>query len=566
VILNGLQCLGESREYLFAITNRFFPLFPNKNFNQQPTKTGKPGEAKMQFSMLEAVSSQPSVFDYARQPPVAIALLCKILVDLGHEARGFSPQLTPCEDWDWGYIGNSNAVGITFMTLAAEEGYELGRRCKELGTKVIMGGPHASFLPDEALGNGADFVVRKEGFQTLPELVEALEQGMTDFSHILGLSWKDANGRHIHNADRPFSTQEEFEKLPIPDIKLLDGYGNATSIAVYTQVGCTDRCEFCSVVRMCENIKYRLIGSVLDEVEQLCRIYGPGVEIFFCSDNFFAKRRQAKELLRGIIERKLVIKGGLQMRIDTICNRNMVIDRQLLDLIYEAGIRAIYLGLESPNQKTLDAYNKRLTVKQIEVGVRALVEKGFHIHGMFALGGDHDDESVFKKVVKFCRKIKIHTVQFLDLMPLPGTPLTDRLEEEGRIISRKWSTYNGNFAVIIPKKMSSYRLQMGSLWASAKFYSYGWTAWLMFLSLPKASWFFIRYHRLRVNMLKAFIALLAKKKNILAIINHRLPLDVRSKIYRPIIIPVIRIWARNQVGKVKAQIRSHKKFLHTNYA
>lgn len=519
----------------------------------------------MQFAMLEAVSSQPSVFDYARQPPVAIALLCKILVDMGNKARGFSPQLTPYEDWDWGYIGESDLVGITFMTLAAEEGYELGRKCKKLGTKVVMGGSHASFLPDEALENGADFVVRKEGHQTLQELTKALEQGKEDFSHILGLSWKDANGRHIHNADRPFCTQEEFEKLPIPDISLLDGYGNATSIAVFTQVGCTDNCEFCSVVRMCENIKYRLVKSILDELEHLCRIYGRGVEIFFCSDNFFARLKQAKELLRGMIERGLTIKGGLQMRIDTICNKSLKVNEELLDLIYRAGIRTIYLGLESPNQKTLDAYNKRLKVEQIEVGVRALVEKGFHTHGMFALGGDEDDESVFRKAVELCRRIKLHTVQYLDLMPLPGTPLADRLEKEERIVSKEWSIYNGNFAVILPKKMSSYRLQVGSLWASAKFYSWSWTIWLIFLSLPKILWLLIRYHRLRLNVIKAGIALLAKKKNILRIINDRLPPDVRSRIHRPIIIPVIRIWARSQISKVKAQVRPHRQFLLANY-
>ncbi|MBU0727589.1 cobalamin-dependent protein, partial [Patescibacteria group bacterium] len=297
--------------------------------------------------MLEVQSSQPSVFDYTNQPSVALSLLCKILVDLGHRARGFSRQLLTYDSWDWDYIGKSDLVGITFMTLAAKEAFELIRRCKKLGRKVVVGGPHASFLPDESMENGADFVVRTEGHQTLPELIKALESGTDDFSHILGLSWKNADGKHIHNSDRPFSTQEEVESLPVPDITLISGYSKATSIPVLTQWGCTDKCDFCSVIQMCGKMKYRPVESVLAELEKLIQIYGPGVSIFFCSDNFFAYKKQAISLLKGIIELDLDIEGGLQMRADTICNRKMEINEEILSLMWDARIRMQYLGLES---------------------------------------------------------------------------------------------------------------------------------------------------------------------------------------------------------------------------
>ena len=425
-----------------------------------------------------------------------------------------------------------------------------------------MGGPHVSFLPDEALENGADFVVRKEGHATFPELIEAIEKKMTDFSHILGLSWKDADGKHIHNQDRPFCTQEEFERLPVPDIKLIHGYGKLTSVPILTQSGCTDRCEFCAVIQMCgRQIRHRTVESILTELKEMIAIYGPGVSIFFCADNFFAQKSQAEELLREIIRQKLIIEGGLQMRIDTVCNKKLEVDDDLLSLIYEAGIKMVYLGLESPNQETLDIYGKRLTIRQIEVGVGALARKGLHTHGMFALGGDTDDETVFKKVVKFARRIRLHTAQFLDLMPLPGTPLYQRLDGEGRILTKKWGMYNGQFAVIKPKLMSPHRLQVGSMWATAKFYSRFWTAWMIFLSLPQILWLLIRYHRLRLNVVKAGFALLAKKKDILRIISDKLPPDVEAKIIHSIRLPVIRFWARNQLGMVKAQVRGYEKLL-----
>lgn len=518
----------------------------------------------MKVAILEARSSRKSVFDYTNQPSVAITLLGKILVDIGHHVECFAPQLA---EYDWDYIGKSDLVGITCMSLSAMEAYELAKRCKKLGRKVIMGGSHVSFLPDEALSNGADFVVRKEGHQTLPELVKALEKGTTDLNHILGLSWKDADGKHIHNPDRPFCTQEDFEKLPIPDITLIRGYGKLTSIPVLTQWGCPDNCEFCSVIQMCgRKIKYRPVESVLEELDQLIKIYGPGVAIFLCSDNFFANKKQAKELLIGIIERKLVIEGGLQMRIDAICNKKLEINDELLSLMYEAGIRMVYLGLESPNQETLDIYNKHLSVKQIEIGVKALAKQRFHTHGMFAIGGDTDDERVFKRIVKFARKIRVHTVQFLDLMPLPGTSLCHRLEGEGRIISRNWSLYNGNFAVIAPKQMSSHSLQVGAMWASSKFYSRAWTAWLVLLSLPYIVWLLIRYPRLMLNVLKATWYIALRKKEIQKVITDRLPPKVQDKIRHSIRLPVVRLWARNQVSMVKKQVRNYERSLRVQKA
>ena len=514
----------------------------------------------MNITMLEVRSPIKSVFDYTNQPLLSNPLLGQIMVEKGHHVECFAEQLAPI---DLDYVFNrSDVVGITALSLTAKSAYELARTCKEHGKIVVMGGPHVSFLPDEALENGADFVVRREGHATFPELIEAIEQGMTDYSHILGLSWKDSDGKHVSNPDRPFCTQEEFEKLPTPNIKLIHGYGKLTSVPVLTQWGCPENCEFCSVIQMCgRKIKHRAVESILTELKELIAIYGPGVSIFFCADNFFALKSQAKQLLQGIIDRKLIIEGGLQMRIDAVCNKKLEVDDDLLSLMYDAGIKMVYLGLESPNQETLDSYGKRLTIQQIEVGVRALARRRFHTHGMFAIGGDTDDETVFKKIVKFARRIKIHTVQFLDLMPLPGTPLYYRLEKEGRIIDKDWNKYNGNFALIKPLRMSSHRLQVGSMWATSKFYSRSWTAWMIFLSLPRILWLLIRYHRLRLNVLKAGFSLLTKKKDILRVITYKLSPDVQAKIIHSIRLPLIRLWARNQVGMVKAQVRGHTKLL-----
>ena len=517
----------------------------------------------MRITMLEArQSKQSSVYDFTNQPSLANPLLGRIMVQKGHEVQCFAEQLAPI---DWDFIAESDLVGITSMTLTVKEAYKLAKTCRHLGKTVVMGGPHVSFMAEEALLEGADFVVRKEGHETFPELVHALEKGETDFSRIPGLSYRSQDGGIVHNKDRPFCTQEQFSKLPAPDIRLIRGWENINSIPVMTQWGCPYNCDFCSVIQMCgRKVKYRSAKSVLDELEHLTRIYdNHGISVFFCSDNFFANKREAKELLEGIIERKLFIQSGVQMRIDTVCNKKLEIDEDLIFLMRKAGVQMVYIGVESVNQKTLDSYNKKLDVEQTKVGVKALSKRGFHVHGMFVFGGADDDKMVFRKTHKFVVETGFATVQYLAKMPLPGTPYAERIKREGRILTEDWSLYNGQFVVTEPENenITAYELQLGIIKALRKFYSSKYTLKLAVKSLPHTLKLLTEHYPLRRNLRRAFLYLLRGRKiEILKVINDRLPNYVKFEMYS-IQLPLLRLWARKQVARMRAQTKGHTRFL-----
>ena len=129
------------------------------------------------------------------------------------------------------------------------------------------------------------------------------------------------------------------------------------------------------------------------------------------------------------------------------------------------------IGLESINPATLEAYNKQQSLDDIEEGIRRFHDYGVRIHGMFVFGSDSDTVQTIRDTVDFALKMRIDSVQFLMLTPLPGTPLFKQLESEGRLITKEWDLYDGHHAVFQPALMSPEQLQEESFKAFKRFYS-----------------------------------------------------------------------------------------------
>jgi anaerobic magnesium-protoporphyrin IX monomethyl ester cyclase len=195
-----------------------------------------------------------------------------------------------------------------------------------------------------------------------------------------------------------------------------------------------------------------------------------GQKVFFYDDNFFISKRRGKELLRQMIRADLGIRFFAQIRIDSVC-KNGEIDRELLDLLWNAGCRIVYLGLESINPETLKEYHKESSVEDMQGGLAALAERGIKTHGMFVFGADSDTVDSLLKTADFAVKYGLNSVQFLALTPLPGTRQTAQFEAEGRIFTKNWSLYDGHHVVFWPKRMTPYELQEVLLQAHKRFYS-----------------------------------------------------------------------------------------------
>ncbi len=370
---------------------------------------------------------------------------------------------------DWTEVASSDLVGISTITPTAPEAYSVLREVKKRGDiPVVMGGPHVTFLPEEALRMGADFVIRGEGEYSFLELVKRLREGRRDLEDIPGLSFRDGES-FFHNPVIP--RVDDLDSLPWPDLTLIHNWERIRILPVMTSRGCPYNCKFCSVTKMFgRRYRFRNTEDVLAELETLHR-RNPKATIFFYDDNFTANVSRTKELLRGMLERGIKVRWTAQARVDVIR------DGELLELMRDSGCLFLYLGLESINPQTLKSYRKEQTVQDIAEAVKVLHAHGIKVHGMFVLGSDEDDVKTIRETVRFARSLKIDTVQFLVLTPLPGTETYEELRTQGRIIIEDWSKYSGHHVVFAPRNMTPYQLQKeGSIRSMRRFYS-TWQCW-----------------------------------------------------------------------------------------
>jgi radical SAM superfamily enzyme YgiQ (UPF0313 family) len=363
---------------------------------------------------------------------------------------------------DYEIIKDADVVGISTITPTAPRAYAIADRIREMGIPVIMGGPHVTYLAEEALGH-ADFVIRGEGERALMELIDARENG-GDYSEVSNLSYRK-NREIIHNPKQPLA--DNLDSLPYPDFSLLKRdqptKGGRSTIPVLTSRGCPFDCSFCSVTGMFgKKYRFRSAENVLAELRQYNSRRNM---IFFYDDNFTANRKRTKELLEGMIREKFKFHWTTQVRAD------VAKDVDLVRLMKRAGCHTLYIGFETVNPDSLEEMKKKQTVEEITQAVKVLRKNRIHIHGMFVYGFDHDDWKTVKKTVRFAKKAKLNTTQFLILTPAPGSEFYEKVDSENRIQFRDWTLYDGHHAVFRPARFSIFDLQKAQIFSHKKFYS-----------------------------------------------------------------------------------------------
>jgi radical SAM superfamily enzyme YgiQ (UPF0313 family) len=401
------------------------------------------------------------VFSKFKLPRLGLPLLGAVLVNEGIEVKIYVQEVSRI---DWGEVATADLVGISTVTPTAPVAYDLVERIKASSdVPVVLGGPHVSFLTDEALETGADFVVRGEGEQTFVELIKYLSTGEGALSDIEGLSYHDGEELR-HNPDR--ERVKDLSTLPWPDLTLIEGFEKFRVIPLMTSRGCPYDCKFCSVTSMFgRKYRFRDTDDVIAELEVLCARQ-PNRTVFFYDDNFTASPSHTKELLRKMKEKGLTRRWIAQARVD------VVEDLELMELMRDTNCKNLFLGVESINPATLEAYRKSQTVEDIRRAVEVLHRYKIRVHGMFVLGSDEDDKQTIRDTVRFARKSGIDTVQFLVLTPLPGTETYDELCSQGRIFVDDWAKFSGHHVVFRPAKMSPFKLQKEiGLKAMRRFYS-----------------------------------------------------------------------------------------------
>jgi radical SAM superfamily enzyme YgiQ (UPF0313 family) len=420
--------------------------------------------------LIEPKAPSIHFFKHSKLPRLGLPLLGAILKKLGYSVKIFCEDIAPL---NWRKVLEADLIGISTITATATRAYHLIKTVKELAGQVkksipiVIGGPHVTFLPEEALACGADYVVRGEGERTLTEIVEFLE-GNGSIEKIQGLSYRV--GEEIrHNPNRPLLSNCELDSLPFPDLTLIEGFERINYTPIQTSRGCPYNCKFCAVIKMFgRGFRHFSNEYVMEELKDLYR-QRPKSPIFFYDDNFSANPQRTKSLLEEMIQRKLTPPAWIGQEMVKVAEKE-----DLLKLMRQSRCGYLCLGLESVNPQTLKNYRKSQKVEDIELALEKFHRYKIKVHGMFVFGGESDEVSTIRETVKFSLRKRIDTVQYSILTPLPGTDTYKELEEDGRIFIKgadNWELYDGHHVVYQPKLMSPWQLQMAVVEAMSKFYS-----------------------------------------------------------------------------------------------
>ncbi len=410
-------------------------------------------------SFIEAGSPGLHFFSKFPIPRLGAVLLSTILRERGYEVKAFIEDVA---EPDWSFIESSDLVCISTITSTAIKAYRMTKRLKAMDIPVIIGGTHPTFLPDEALEYAA-FVIRGEGEHALVELLEYLEKGTPALTGIRGLSYRNRDGRNVHNPSREFI--EDLDSLPEPDFSLVHNWNPSNPYPVSTSRGCPYNCTFCSVIRMFgRSYRFKSVEATLKEMKYVASV--SKATKFIVDDNFAASKKRAKEILRGMIAEGIKTRWSAQVRPDVAS------DPELLRLMADSGCHTLYIGFESINPRTLEEYNKKQSREDIISCIRTVREHGIHIHGMFVLGADTDDVETIHRTADFATSFGIDTVQFMILTPLPGTPLLHDMMKSRRLLHTDWNKYDAQHVVFRPWLTSPTTLQIETFRAMGRFYSW----------------------------------------------------------------------------------------------
>jgi len=408
--------------------------------------------------MVEPKSPDVHIFSLTPVPRLGTIILGTILKERGFDVTVIAEEIHPVKDK---YFEGVQLVGISTTTSTANRAYKLADKLREKGIIVVMGGPHVTFLPEEAILH-SDYVVLGEGENVFPELVEKLAAG----EKVKPGPGLVVRGEEIHHLHAPLV--KDLNEVPIPDFSLVKDMNRCTVrgrkiIPVQVTRGCPFDCSFCSVTEMFgRKFRHKTVERVIQEVE---KYDNKKYTIFFYDDNIAADKKWLKNLLNEFINRKFKFSWCSQVRID------VTKDEELLDLMARTRCGNLFIGIESLNPETLKEMKKGQTVEEIKEGMIAFNKKKIPIHGMFIFGLDADTPETLKNTIDFAKESGISTVQFLILTPLPGTKTYNELEEEKRIFFEDWSLYDGHHVTFWPKNFTPITLQGMQIKGHREFYS-----------------------------------------------------------------------------------------------
>ena len=329
-------------------------------------------------------------------------------------------------------------VFISAMSVQMESAKEIIARCKKLDRRIVAGGPLFTSLHEQY--GEVDHLVLNEAEITLKPFLDDLAAG---------------------KPQRIYTSEEwaNVAETPIPQWDLINFKYYASMNLQYSR-GCPYDCEFCDITVLYGRVpRTKAKGQVIAELDSLYE-HGWKGSVFFVDDNFVGnKNKLKKEILPAIID--WMEKKKHPFYFNTEASLNSADDDELMTLLVRAGFNAVFVGIESPNEESLEECrkipNKR---RDLAASVRKIQKFGMQVQGGFILGFDVDPASIFEKLTAFIQETGIVTAMVGLLNAPQGTKLYKRLMSEGRLL-HAFSGNNTDFSMNFIPKMNRETLVKG---------------------------------------------------------------------------------------------------------
>lgn len=344
------------------------------------------------------------------------------------------------------YKDDVDLIGITYNTHNAKRAFEICKRFKRYNKTVIMGGIHASMMPDEALRH-CDAVVVGEAEKLWLSAINDFERGKL---------------KPIYES----SERIGLDRLIVPRWDLIDTR-QYLYIPIQISRGCPHNCEFCLDSKYYgRNVRTKPVEHVIEEINFIYENEKTR-PIMFADYNFLYDATYLSQITRHMA--KLGLQNWIVFGHIGIGN-----DDEALSLLAEGGCSIINVGIESVSQASLDILGRRTyRADKLEDLINNIRSYGIDVFAGFIFGSDADTPEIFEETVDFINRTNIFLPQINILQPYPGSDLYNRLKKENRLLfGEKWEKYDRNTVCFRPKRMSTEQLQEGYNWTIKKLFSY----------------------------------------------------------------------------------------------
>lgn len=396
--------------------------------------------------------------------PIGLGYIAAVL-----EKNGYPARAVDMFDYNWDKVEDclrqesADIVGISCLTNARTNSLRIAKIAKELNpkTRVVLGGPHASFMYRQILEYyPVDVVVIGEGEITALELIRAIETD-SSLSAVKGIAYQE-NGRVAVTESRPFI--KDLDSLPFPshqqfDFKRYEKEGvdvDKQLVDIITSRGCPFKCLFCSSCKFWgKTWRFRSIKNIVDELEFLKRNYA--INAFNFSDDIFTMRQDnVIALCKEIIERRLKISWFAQSRVNCV-------SYQMLEWMKKAGCKTVAYGIESGSPKILKTIDKDITVEEAIEAFRITKEVGLNADAFFMVGNPGETEGTIKETCALIDKIQPHHIVVSVTVVYPESGLYELAKSNNLLNDDYWLTDNPTPAYTVEwpeNKLNLWRLKI----------------------------------------------------------------------------------------------------------